>query len=421
DVSSSNSAVATASATSDATTGSYDLSVTSLAQGQVLTSSSVSDASSAIGTGTLSFQIGSGSAQTVQINASDDSLQGISDAINAAGIGISAAVTGNNGNYSLTLTGPTGAVNSYTVSSSGDGGLTAMFSYDPSRSSNPLTLSNSGAADAHGSLNNAAFSSATDTVTGAAGGLTLTLNGTGSSTLVVTPDATNLSNAVQTFVTDYNTVVGTLNNLSGSNAGNDVAGGNATVSSGGYGRASAMASALGLSTDPVLQTVQNTLNNIVSTLPAGSSFSGLSAIGLSTNSDGTLSFDSSVFASAVQANPSAVDAVFSNGSATGLGNQLTSTLAGITDGGGTLPSTISALQSQSMAEQSLQAQQSAASIFQPGVAGGLAATQGVFGGVGLYSFFQQMFAAAPTLDPVVALNDMSGEYNMLNELSPATS
>jgi len=107
DVSSSNSTVATATADSSATAGSYDLSVTGLAQGQVLSTSSVSDANAAIGSGTLSFQIGNGSAQNVQIG-SDNSLQGISDAINAAGIGISAAVTGNNGNYSLTLTGPTG-------------------------------------------------------------------------------------------------------------------------------------------------------------------------------------------------------------------------------------------------------------------------------------------------------------------------
>ena len=107
-----NTSVATVSATPQAATGSYSLLVNKLAQSQTLVTAGQANSTSAIGTGTISFNFGSisggtsvngqysgaaftnaGAApKTVTIDSSNNSLTGIASAINAANIGITASI-----------------------------------------------------------------------------------------------------------------------------------------------------------------------------------------------------------------------------------------------------------------------------------------------------------------------------------------
>ena len=127
---SSDSTIITASANSTAASGVYAIDVTALAQAQRLVASGQTSQSTAIGTGantTLSFNMGtiSGGAfnattglytgaafasngsgiQTVTIDSSNNTLQGIRDAINKANIGVSASIINDGGTspYRLVL------------------------------------------------------------------------------------------------------------------------------------------------------------------------------------------------------------------------------------------------------------------------------------------------------------------------------
>ena len=82
--SSSDSTVLTASATTDATPGSFALSVDHLAQSQVLAASGIADQSAASSTGTLVIQVGTGAAKTITLDSTNNTLTGLRDAINAA-------------------------------------------------------------------------------------------------------------------------------------------------------------------------------------------------------------------------------------------------------------------------------------------------------------------------------------------------
>jgi flagellar hook-associated protein 2 len=131
-------------------------------------------------------------------------------------------------------------------------------------------------------------------------------------TLAVSPDTTQASSAINQFVTDYNTLITAVNNqftyTSGSGQGV-------------------------LSEDPTVQTLQSDLLGSLgytSTTGTGSSSSTLSlaSLGISVNTDGTLTVDSGTLNSALENNFSGVQNFFQgtalNGFANSLDQQLTS-------------------------------------------------------------------------------------------------
>jgi len=95
---SSDTSILTASAESTAAVGSYNIKVNNLATSQSLYSGIFSSGSSAVAdlstvaTQKLKIQIGSGNASTITIDSTNNTLSGIKDAINSAGLGVSAAV-----------------------------------------------------------------------------------------------------------------------------------------------------------------------------------------------------------------------------------------------------------------------------------------------------------------------------------------
>ncbi len=117
-VTASDATVVTAVAGTAAVPGNYTLTVNSLAQAGQVASGGFTDPNAAIKQGTLTLQVGTGTATTVTVDSRNASLQGLADAVNAAGGDVRAAVI-NDGSatpYRLLLTATkTGAANAISV------------------------------------------------------------------------------------------------------------------------------------------------------------------------------------------------------------------------------------------------------------------------------------------------------------------
>jgi flagellar hook-associated protein 2 len=91
--------------------------------------------------GSVSIQVGSGTAQTVMLDSSDNTLTGLMNAINSANIGVSASLTNNNTSISL-VSGTSGSAGALTVTSSlydTTAQTTATLNYTNSSDINSLT------------------------------------------------------------------------------------------------------------------------------------------------------------------------------------------------------------------------------------------------------------------------------------------
>ncbi|MEW5993162.1 MAG: flagellar filament capping protein FliD [Candidatus Zixiibacteriota bacterium] len=117
----------TASAAGRVGAGSYDVQILSLARNHQIASQGFSDQSLAsFGTGTINISVAGGSLHAVTIDADNNSLVGIKNAINDADIGVRASIVndGSSSNpYRLVLTAnETGVANKITVTSNLTGG-----------------------------------------------------------------------------------------------------------------------------------------------------------------------------------------------------------------------------------------------------------------------------------------------------------
>jgi flagellar hook-associated protein 2 len=120
-----------ASVTGTPVQGNYLVTVNQLAQAQITASQGYSSTSDTVGTGTITITI-AGVAHPITIDAGNDTLQGVADAINQAALGVSAQVvnTGLPGAaYRLELlASQTGLANAFQVSASLSGGVAPDFS-----------------------------------------------------------------------------------------------------------------------------------------------------------------------------------------------------------------------------------------------------------------------------------------------------
>ena len=274
------------------TTGSAaDFSVSYSATGvSTWSSASLSSASAALQAG--SFQLGDGTS-TATINvASGDTLSTLAGKINSLGLNLSASVVTDSSGAHLQI-GPTG---SGTVSVSSDPTLN-------------MTRAGTGA-DASLTVDGIPISSATNTVTGAITGLTLNLTGTTSAnnpvTLTVGSDTTQISSALSTFVSDYNSALSQVNTQF-----------TYSTSTGSQGV---------LGSDSTIRSLQSALEGVVAynnTSGGSGAIKSLSDLGITVNDDGSLSLDSSKLTSAM-ANPAAVQNFFQGSALNGFAQQFSS-------------------------------------------------------------------------------------------------
>ena len=120
----------TASVTGAPINGSYRVSVTQLASAQSLASQGYASSSASVGDGTVTITIG-GQATPITIDSSNDTLDGLADAINAAGIGVTAQVINTGAPaapFRLQITSnTTGSAQAFSINSTLSGGTAPDF------------------------------------------------------------------------------------------------------------------------------------------------------------------------------------------------------------------------------------------------------------------------------------------------------
>jgi flagellar hook-associated protein 2 len=315
--SSGDTAVATISASSVASAASYTLDVTTLAQAQKLTATGQASSSAAIGNGTLTFDFGTisggafdsetgkytgagfgsngGGSKSVTIDSSNNSLQGIRDAINSADIGVTATIV-NDGDaaapYRLVLSSETkGVSNSVKISVSGDAALSNLLAHDPAGTQN---LAQSIAAqNATFKVDGVAISKTSNTVTDVIEGVTFTLQKeAASTTLSVTRDTAAVQSSVQAFVKAYNDVNKILSDASAFNA--------------------ATQQGAILQGDSAIRGIQNQIRSTLTGSLTGLSgnLTLLSQVGVSFQKDGSLALDALKLQGAIENNFSDIAGLF---------------------------------------------------------------------------------------------------------------
>jgi flagellar hook-associated protein 2 len=299
--------ILTATAANGAATGSYNVEVVALAQAQQLSSIAFAGGStSVVGTGTLTIGQGSGSF-TVTVDSSNDTLAGIRDAINGAAgnTGVQATlIQETNGAHLVLTSAKAGAANAITVSQSGgDGGL-AQIAYDPAHSITNLSVVQA-AQDSHIRVAGYDHYSPTNSVSDSIDGVTLNLVAAAVGTTVavgVTLDGESIKTQVQSFVTAYNKLQGTLSNLDSYDSSTQTAG--------------------AMFGDSMLRGIEDQLRQDLSKSVSGlsGSFSSLASIGVTKQIDGTLALDATKLDAAVTQNSSAVASLF--GSSDGVATTL---------------------------------------------------------------------------------------------------
>jgi flagellar hook-associated protein 2 len=305
---SSNSELFSVSASTGAAAGTHSVEVKQLAQAQKLASAGFTDATSAIGSGTLTFQFGDPTkpAQSITLDAGNNTLEGIRDAVNAKNIGVSAAIVNGDAGYQLVFSAKeSGADNALKITVSEDplagsntdlDGL-SQLAYDPAAGvGSGRNMSEVAAAqDAIAVINGITVSRATNTLSDAVDGVTFTLKkaevGT-SATASIALDTASVANAIKGFVAGYNklaSTVGTLGNY------------NAETKKGGV-----------LLGDSALRGITSQLRSVLGSVVYGMNdgVRSLSDIGIKTEANGSLKLDEAVLQKAITNNFDSIGRLF---------------------------------------------------------------------------------------------------------------
>jgi flagellar hook-associated protein 2 len=280
------------SAATTATAGSHTITVQQLAQTSTAVSNAVA-AGDAL-SGSLTLHIGSGSSQTISVDPSNATLAGLAATINQAGIGVSASIVTDSSGSRLALTSQTGGTaGQITIDST---------SLNDDTTSAALSLSSAqNGQDAQLTVDGIQITSGSNTISNAIPGVTMQLLGKSTSPVQVEidNDTSSVTTALSTLVKDYNAVVSALTAQEGKDSS-----GNAEPL---YG-------------SPIISQLQQVLADVLNT-PSATSLTSMTQIGLSLNSDGTLSLDTDQLTSALNDNYSGVQTFFQSASSFGLNVQ----------------------------------------------------------------------------------------------------
>jgi flagellar hook-associated protein 2 len=316
---------------SGAAVGNYDLKVASVAtQGRITptldssgnaTNLAVADPAggSPVFTGpppSFAIQGTDGVVKVITLTTGNNSLYGLQSAINASGAGVTASVV-NTGSgaapYQLVLTaaatgtGKTGglvtladvtaggASNSLGIAAGTVDSLTS-----PTTVSGGLSNSTNLATDAKFSVNGIQLTRTSNVVTDAVQGLTLNLKQGGqttTTTLTVAQDDSTVTSSMQDVVTKYNTLVTDYNTASKKVKASD---------------GSIMPAPLGddMTASSMISQVRAALTGIPTGIASSAAFHSAGDMGLSTNTDGTLTLDTTAFKKALDQDPTAARNIF---------------------------------------------------------------------------------------------------------------
>ncbi len=319
---SSNPDIVDLSANGSAVNGNYEVGVQQLARAHSLASGSYASPTETVGTGTLTLRFGTTDytgpepgpesyngftlnasgrpGTTISIDGSNNSLQGVRDAINDADIGVSASIVNDGSGYRLLLSSESsGEDNSIQVSvtDTGDGndtdavGLSA-FAFNGTATNLSQTVA---AQDALFSVNGLPISSAENTARGVIDGVDITLKGLTQATpvtLSVNEDTAGVKATIQSFVDGFNAFQQATRGLTAYDAASNTAG--------------------ALQGDSSVRAISAQLRQVIGGVVAGSSgaLSSLSQLGITTARDGSLEVDETALDAALAGNFDEVISVF---------------------------------------------------------------------------------------------------------------
>jgi len=203
-----------------AATGDYKLKVDAVAQSQSLSSGDFASVDTPIGKGTLTIRFGEWNEPptaftvdaariggTITITDSNNSLTGLKDAINSAGLGIQASIVGENGVYKLLVTAPTGESNEIEITATETPGALGLASFNFNDSSRVLNQEQEGI-DAQIRVNGLLLTRSSNHITDVIDGLEFDLfnfSTTETVTINITHDRGGAETAIRDFVAAYNT------------------------------------------------------------------------------------------------------------------------------------------------------------------------------------------------------------------------
>jgi flagellar hook-associated protein 2 len=247
--------------------------------------------------GTNSFTLTSGGVTTTVSTTTGETYASLASSINAMNLGVTATAGTDANGTNLSIASSDGTT-PFTISEPNFG----------------FTQSAAGA-NASLTVDGVPLTSASNTVTGAISGVSLSLSAADPGvpvTLAVTSNASEISTAVNQFVTDYNTAIGLVNSQ--------------------FSIASGATSEGVLASDSTVVTLQGALEGAINyaVTPATgttTTVSTLNDLGITANTDGTLSVNSATLNSALSTNPNDVQNFFDgsalNGFAASMNNALT--------------------------------------------------------------------------------------------------
>ncbi|HZP04935.1 MAG TPA: flagellar filament capping protein FliD [Terracidiphilus sp.] len=292
-VTSSNSSIVSASAASGTTTGNHVVQVSNLATTASWTSGTFASGSTTLPAGSFTITTAGGSPTTITTDGTQ-TLSDVASQINSDKLGLTASViTDASGSRLAIVANTSGSAANFTISPSGSTG----FGFTQAVTGINASIT----------IDGIAVSSASNTVTGIIPGLTLNLLSADPGLYVslgVGPDTAQAAAAVNQFVSDYNTVIQAIN------AQFAVTGSSEGV----------------LATDPNLRNLQSDLEGVMSYVNKPSSgttsVSNLSSLGITVNSNGTLSVNSATLNNALSNNFSDVQTFFQGSALNGFANTL---------------------------------------------------------------------------------------------------
>lgn len=353
---SSDTKVVTASAGQSAQSGNYAIEVQQLASSSKVALAAI-DSGAKLNTGTLSIKVGNAALADITIDSTNNTLDGIRDAINEAGksAGVSATIiTDDHGSRLVLSSSKAGEGNDITVAvdetSIEEGRVSLSDLAYSGPATKPVLQDYAGADDPEAafaaaltayekggqtlataqsaklSIDGLAVTRDSNSINDVVAGVSFELKSTGSSTLAVSKDEAGVEDNVKKFVEAYNTLMTFINTETKVTTVNDTS---APVTGALVGDA----------------TARSLVNSIRSELvsPQGEGvIRALADMGITTKKDGTLEMDSDKVKKAVSSDFEGVAAYFTGDQ--GLASRLGEKLKPYTDGGGILESRTDSLQ-----------------------------------------------------------------------------
>ncbi len=314
-----------ATSSSTAVAGTYNVNVTQLAKAHTLATAAYVGGSSStvVGDGSLSITSGSNTF-ALTIDNTNDTLGGIRDAINnsTSNTSVSASIINDSNGARLVLSAKNSGLSnaiSVAVTPSGGTGLNAL-----SYTAGAYTMSQGNAAqDAQLTVNGISIASASNTVSGAITGVDFTLTkDSSSSILTVAKDTAVITKAATDFAAAYSKLYSTVKSMTEYNT---------TTKTGSL-----------LTGDGTTSMIMTQVRAALSSSPAGltGAYTSLAQVGIAIQQDGSMTVDSTTLNAAIASNPTDVKSVFN-----AFGQAVADVATNLTNTNGAVTSRVSGLNS----------------------------------------------------------------------------